>query len=87
MPDNPAIPNKPGPARKPKTHLPPWVTLLGAVVVIALAWFGWVKTHPADTTGQIITGTVKKGDLIETVTRNYRSYAKDFKASFRKISE
>ena len=36
--------------------------------MIALAWFGWVKTHPADTTGQIITGTVKKGDLIETVT-------------------
>ena len=52
------------------------------------------KKYPA---GHLILGSPAKAvrqisaqekiDLIETGTRNYRSYAKDFKASFRKISE
>jgi multidrug resistance efflux pump len=42
------------------------VILLG---VVGLGWFVWTKTHPADNgLGPILTGTVKKGDLVETVT-------------------
>jgi multidrug efflux pump subunit AcrA (membrane-fusion protein) len=36
---------------------------------MATAWFGWNRLHPADSgVGQVITGMVKRGDLIETVT-------------------
>jgi HlyD family secretion protein len=44
-------------------------------IVITLAvlgvggWWGWTKTHPADDpTAKMLTDTVKKGDLVETVT-------------------
>ena len=35
----------------------------------AAGWYGWTKTHPADDpTAKMLTDTVKRGDLIETVT-------------------
>ena len=41
-------------------------------LVAALAgggWWGWVKTHPADDgTAKLLTDTVKRGDLIESVS-------------------
>ncbi len=43
--------------------------LLTMAVVGAAGWFGWTKTHPAeDPTAKMLTDTVKRGDLIETVT-------------------
>jgi len=38
-------------------------------VLGAGGWWGWQKTHPADDpTAKMLTDTVKKGDLVETVT-------------------
>src|SRR5438128_7593590 len=38
-------------------------------IAAALGWWGWVKTHPADSaTAKLLTDTVKKGDLVETVS-------------------
>jgi len=55
--------------RKTKRNLRPFI---GIAVVAALAgggWWGWVKAHPADDgTGKLLTDTVKRGDLIESVS-------------------
>lgn len=55
--------------RKTKRNFRP---LVMAVVVAALAgggWWGWVKTHPVDDgTGKLLTDTVKRGDLVESVS-------------------
>ena len=55
--------------RKAKRNFRP---AIAAVVVAALAgggWWGWVKTHPTDDgTGKLLTDTVKRGDLIESVS-------------------
>ncbi len=46
--------------------LPVLITL---AVAGAAGWWGWTKTHPADDpTAKMLTDTVKKGDLVETVT-------------------
>src|SRR5258706_11170382 len=55
--------------RKTKRNFRP---LIAIAVVAALAgggWWGWVKTHPADDgTGKLLTDTVKRGDLVESVS-------------------
>jgi HlyD family secretion protein len=46
--------------------------LIGIVAVAALAgggWWGWNKTHPVDDgSGKLLTDTVKRGDLIESIS-------------------
>src|SRR5437016_6013064 len=44
--------------------------LLGTLAVAAaLGWWGWVRTHPADNlASNLITATVTRGDLVETVS-------------------
>ena len=43
--------------------------LLTLAVAGGAGWWGWAKTHPAeDPTAKMLTDTVKKGDLVETVT-------------------
>src|SRR5260370_24143396 len=44
--------------------------LLGTLAVAAaLGWGGWVRTHPADNlASNLITATVTRGDLVETVS-------------------
>ncbi|HLJ56827.1 MAG TPA: efflux RND transporter periplasmic adaptor subunit [Chthonomonadaceae bacterium] len=55
--------------RKAKRNMRP---LIGFTVLAVLAgggWFGWVKTHPPeDPNAKLLTDTVKKGDLIESVS-------------------
>lgn len=52
---------------KRKTRaLPAIITIL---VVAAVGWFGWQKTHPpVDPNASLLTATVTRGDLLETVT-------------------
>ena len=43
--------------------------LITAAVLGVGGWWGWTKTHPAeDPTSKMLTDTVKRGDLVETVT-------------------
>src|SRR5258707_674188 len=53
-------------ARRKSRALP----TVGILAVVGLAgWWGWAKTHPApDATANLITGQVKRGDLLENVT-------------------
>jgi len=45
----------------------PWLGLLA--VAGALAWWGWVKTHPAnDWASKLLTAPVTRGDLVESVS-------------------
>ncbi len=42
--------------------------LVGVILIAAGSWWGWSATHPADDgTAGLITDTVKRGDLVETV--------------------
>ncbi len=46
---------------------------VGAIVVVALlaggGWLGWTKTHPVeDSNAKLLTDTVKRGDLVESVS-------------------
>jgi len=43
--------------------------LIGTIVIIAIAWGGWVKLHPAeDPLTGMITAKVTRGNLVETVS-------------------
>src|ERR1051326_1506041 len=43
--------------------------VVGLAIVGGLGWWGWVKTHPADSaTAKLLTDTAKLGDLVETVS-------------------
>ncbi len=43
--------------------------LVVALLAGGLGWWGWARTHPADdTTSNLITAPVTRGDLVETVT-------------------
>lgn len=43
--------------------------LITVAILGGVGWWGWQKTHPAeDPTAKMLTDTVKKGDLVETVT-------------------
>jgi len=56
------------PVRKVKRKIP-WGWVVIAVVCIAgLGWYGWRRSHPPDSTGPLMMGTVTKGDLIETIS-------------------
>jgi RND family efflux transporter MFP subunit len=38
-------------------------------IIVGLGWWGWAKTHPAENpASSLLTDTVKRGDLIETVS-------------------
>ncbi len=53
-------------AKRTARTLPVVVTL---AVLGAAGWWGWTKTHPAeDPTAKMLTDTVKRGDLVETVS-------------------
>lgn len=53
-------------SKRASRALPILITL---AVAGAAGWWGWTKTHPAeDPTAKMLTETVKKGDLVETVT-------------------
>ena len=72
MPTDPSTIQNPkvtGLLRHPKKGIPRWVKLIVVITIVGLSWFGWIKTHPSGPTqGLVITGTVKHGDLIETVS-------------------
>lgn len=52
-------------ARRSSRALP--ITTL--VVLAVLGWWGWAKTHPPDNPlSHLITGTVTRGDLVETIS-------------------
>ena len=45
----------------------PWLAAL--VVVGGLGWWAWVRAHPANSwTSNLITATVTRGDLVESVS-------------------
>ena len=55
--------------RKTKRSFRPLIATAVVAVLAGGGWFGWVKTHPADDgTGKLLTDTVKKGDLVESVS-------------------
>lgn len=55
--------------RKAKRGTPPWAIGLVVAVIAGGAWFGWTKTHPADDGSKnLLTDTVKRGDLVESVS-------------------
>jgi RND family efflux transporter MFP subunit len=40
-----------------------------AIVIVALSWWGWNQSHPADTgTHTMLTAKVTRGDIVETIT-------------------
>src|SRR5579884_3559126 len=52
--------------RRKSRALPIVITL---AIAAALGWWGWTKTHPAqDPTSNLLTDTVTRGDLVETVS-------------------
>ena len=53
----------------PKRRIPAWWIAISCAGAVALMWFVWGRLHPADPgLGVMVTGTVKRGDLLETVT-------------------
>jgi len=61
--------NGSGPRRKKRKAFPKWAIAVIAVAVVGIGWFAWNKTHqPADDSSNIITGTVTRGSLVETVS-------------------
>jgi HlyD family secretion protein len=53
-------------ARRNRGVLP---ILAALALAAALGWWGWTRTHPADTlAGRLLTATVTRGDLEETVS-------------------
>ena len=45
-----------------------WLFVVLIALAAGLGWWGWTATHPADNpNGKLLTDTVKKGDLVETV--------------------
>jgi RND family efflux transporter MFP subunit len=53
-------------AKRKKSPLP---RIVGIAALFAIAWFAWVKTHPAvDPYANVLTAKVTRGDLVETVT-------------------
>ena len=52
-----------------KKGRPMWSYIVAALVLVGVIWLVWSRIHASSTTaGPIVTGTVKRGDLIETVT-------------------
>ncbi|HZT42211.1 MAG TPA: efflux RND transporter periplasmic adaptor subunit [Chthonomonadaceae bacterium] len=52
---------------KQKTRALP--TIVTLVVLVGLGWWGWAKTHPAENPlNNLVTATVTRGDLTETVS-------------------
>src|SRR5581483_10637027 len=50
-----------------KSRALPMLGLLA--IIVGLGWWGWAKTHPAENpASSLLTDTVKRGDLIETVS-------------------
>src|SRR5437870_7045857 len=55
--------------RRPRRRSRVLPMLAALVAVAALAWWGWTKTHPRDDlAGRLLTATVTRGDLVETVS-------------------
>lgn len=63
------MPAASGMRRKAKRKLRALPTIVSLAALFGLAWWGWTKTHPAeDPNAKLITDTVSRGDLVETIT-------------------
>ena len=54
--------------RARKKSIPAWVWALGILAVAIVAYVAWVKTHSGGDNQKLVTATVTRGDLVETIS-------------------